>query len=133
VFLHPNGISLFFADPRHSTSNGQIETAHSSLKKSARCIKDELILINYSEIFIGAAQIYNLTIHSITNQRPFGILFTKIKYDQTSKLLQQAQEKMLNFHNNDRQDKNTHVGEVICEKKHGERNKLSSRYKKTSS
>jgi len=45
------------------------------------------------------------------------------------KLLQQAQEKMLHFHNKDRQNKNYHVGEVIYEKEHGERNKLNSRYK----
>jgi len=44
--------------------------------------------------------------------------------------LQQAQEKMLHFHNKDRQNMNYHVGEVIYEKKHGERNKLNSRYKK---
>jgi len=46
------------------------------------------------------------------------------------KLLQQAQEKMLHFHNKDRQSKNYHGREVIYEKKHGEINKLNSRYKK---
>jgi len=46
------------------------------------------------------------------------------------KLLQQAQEKLFHFHNKDRQNKNYHVVEVIYEKKHGERNKLNSRYKK---
>ncbi len=37
---------------------------------------------------------------------------------------------MLHFHNKDRQSKKYHLGEVIYEKKHGERNKLNSRYKK---
>jgi len=44
--------------------------------------------------------------------------------------LQQAQEKMLHFHNKDGENKNYHVGEVIYEKKHGEWNKLNYRYKK---
>jgi len=63
------------ADPRHSTSNGQIERAHSTLTEIARCIKDELNLVDYSEIIIKAAQKYNMTIHSITNQRPYDILY----------------------------------------------------------
>jgi len=54
-----NGIFLFFADPRHSTSNGQIERAHSTLTEIARCTKDELNLIDNSEIIIKAAQKYN--------------------------------------------------------------------------
>jgi len=66
-FAQRNGISLFFADPRHSSSNGQSERAHSTSTEIARCIKDELNLIDYSKIIIRAAQIYNLTIHSITN------------------------------------------------------------------
>jgi len=129
-FAQRHGISLFLADPRHSTSNGQIEKAHYTLTEIARCIKDELNLIDYKEIIVKAAQKYNLTIHSITNHRPFDILLNKIKHKDISKLLQQAQEKMLHFHNKDRQSKNYHVGEVIYEKKHGERSKLNSRYKK---
>jgi len=43
----------------------------------ARCIKDELNFIDYPEIIISAAQKYNLTIHSMTNQWPFDILFNK--------------------------------------------------------
>jgi len=74
-FVQLNGISLFFADPRHSTSNKQIYRAHSTLTKIPRCIKDEPNLIDYSEIIIRAAQKYNFTIHSPT--------FNKIKHDQT--------------------------------------------------
>jgi len=64
--------------------------------------KDELNLIDYSEFIVKAAQKYSLTIHLITNQRPFDILFNKIKQGDTPKLLQQAQEKRLHFHNKDR-------------------------------
>jgi len=42
--------------------------------------------------------------------------------------LQEAQEKMSHFHNKDWQD-NYHVGVVISEKKHRERNMLNSSYK----
>jgi len=38
--------------------------------------------------------------------------------------LQQAQEKMLHFHNKDRQDKNYHIGEVIYEKNHEQKSSL---------
>jgi len=58
-FAQRNMISLFFADPQHSKSNGQIEKAHSTLTEIARCIKDELNLISCSEIIIRAAQKYN--------------------------------------------------------------------------
>jgi len=37
---------------------------------------------------------------------------------------------MLNSHNKSRKIKDYLVGEVIYEKKHGERNKFNSRYKK---
>jgi len=37
---------------------------------------------------------------------------------------------MLETHNENRKEKNYHVGQVVYEKKHGERNKLKSRYKK---
>jgi len=43
-------ITLHYADPRHSTSNGQVERAHSTLTEIARCIKVEFNLTNYSEI-----------------------------------------------------------------------------------
>jgi len=128
-FVQRCGINLYFADPRHSTSNGQIERAHSTLSEIARCIKDDLNLDDYSEVLIRAAQKYNMTIHTITNQRPYDILYNKIEYDTIPQLLKQAQEKMLNSHNRGRKEKDYLVGEVIYEKKHGERNKLNSRYK----
>jgi len=33
------GLTLHYADPRHSTSNGQVEREHSTLTELARCIK----------------------------------------------------------------------------------------------
>jgi len=88
-FAQRCGINLYFADPRHSTSNGQIERAHSTLTEIARCIKDELNLVDYSEVIIRAAQKYNMTIHSITNQRPYDkyIVYNKIERDTIPHLL----------------------------------------------
>jgi len=44
--------------------------------------------------------------------------------------LKNTQTRMLETHNENRKEKNYHVGQVVYEKKHGERNKLKSRYKK---
>jgi len=51
-FAQRCGLTLHFADPRHSTSNGQVERAHSTLTELARCIKEEFNLIDYLEIII---------------------------------------------------------------------------------
>jgi len=40
---------------------------------------------------------------------------------------------MLETHNENRKEKVYHVGQVVYEKKHGERNKLKTRYKKKNS
>ncbi len=45
-----------FADPRHSTSNGQDERAYLTLTELARFIKEEFNLINYSEIIYRATK-----------------------------------------------------------------------------
>jgi len=62
---------LHYSDPRHSTSNGQVEKAHSTLTEIARCVKEEFNLTNYSEIVIRAAQKYNQSIHSTNERKTF--------------------------------------------------------------
>jgi len=57
-----------------------------------------------------------MTIHSITNQQPYDILYNKIEYVTIPQLLKQAQEKMLNSHNKGRKEKDFLVGEVNYEK-----------------
>ncbi len=57
--------------PDTSTSNGQVERAHSTLTELARCIKEEFNLTEHSEIIIRAAKEFNQSIHSTTNQKPF--------------------------------------------------------------
>ncbi len=129
-FLKRSGISIHYSDPRHSLSNGQVERVHSTLTEIARCIKDEYRLLDYSEIIIRAAKNYNMTIHSVTNQKPYDILFNKIDHSDIPLKLQIAQSKTLDYHNKNKLEKNYHVGEVVYEKIHGERNKLGPRFKK---
>lgn len=78
--------------------------SYSTLTEIDRCIKDEPNQFDYLEIIIRAAQNYNMTIHSVTNQRPLEILFNKIKHDKILQILKQAQEKMLIFYNKDRKE-----------------------------
>ncbi len=79
-FLQRSGISIHYAYPRHSLSNGQVERAHSTLTEIARCVKDEYCLLEYPEVIIRAAKSYNMTIHSVINQKPYDILFNKIDH-----------------------------------------------------
>jgi len=60
----------------------------------------------------------------------FDILYNKIEHDIIPQILKQSQEKMLNSHSKGWREKDYLVGEVIIEKKHGERMNLNSRYKK---
>ncbi len=129
-FAQRCGLTLHFADPRHSTSNGQVERAHSTLTELARCIKEEFNLTDYSEIIIRAAKEFNQSIHSTTNQKPFDILYNKIDHENISRILKNTLEKMLVTHNEGRKEREYHIGQVVYEKKHGERNKLKTRYKK---
>jgi len=86
---------LHFADLRHSTSNGQVERAHSTLREIARCIKEEFNLTNYSEIVIRADQKYNQSIHSTTNEKPFDSLYNKIDHDNIPIILKNTQKKKI--------------------------------------
>jgi len=51
-FAQRVGLTLHYADPRHSSSNGQLERAHSTLTELDRCIKKEFNLTDHSEIVI---------------------------------------------------------------------------------
>jgi len=82
-FAQRCGLTLHYADPR---SNGQVERTHSTLTELARCIKEEFNLTDCSEIVIRAAQEYNQSIHSTTNQKPFDVLYNKIEHDNISQI-----------------------------------------------
>ncbi len=87
-------------------------------------------LTDYSEIIIRAVQKYNQSINSSTNEKPSDILYNKINQIKILVILQQAQTNMLNTHSKDKKEKTYIVGEIVYEKKYGERNKLKPRYKK---
>ncbi len=89
-FAKSCGLTIHFADPRQSTSNGQVERAHSTLTELARCIKKEFNLTDYSEIIIWAAKEFNQSIHSTTNQKPFDILYNKIDHENISRILKSS-------------------------------------------
>lgn len=54
-------------------------------------------------------------------------MFNKIDNTHLPNKLKTVQAKMLEYHNQKRTPKNYEVGDIIYEKKHGERNKLQPR------
>jgi len=104
-------LTLHYADPRHSTSNGQFERAHSTLTELPRCVSEEFNLTDYSEIVIIAAQECNQSTNSTTNQKPFGVLNNKKVHHNIPQILKNTQEKMLETHNENRKEKVYHVGQ----------------------
>jgi len=87
------GLTLHYADPRHSTLNGHVERAHSTQTELARCIKEECNLTDYSEIFITAALEYKQGIHSTTKQKPFYILYNKVEHENIPQILKNLESK----------------------------------------
>jgi len=78
-FAQRCGLTLHYADPRHSTSNGQVDRAHSTLTDLARCIKKEFNLTDFSEILIRAAQEYNIIPQQTKNLFTFFIIKSNTK------------------------------------------------------
>jgi len=78
-----------------------------------------------AEAVLATSKVFNQSIHSSTNQKFFEILNNEIEHENISKILKNTQEKMLETNNEGRKGKEYHVGQVVYEKKHGERNKLS--------
>lgn len=122
-------IEIYYCTPRHSITNGQIERAHSTLVEIARCIKSEYSLVDEVECFYKAAKKYNETIHSVTEHKPFEILFNKVDHINVPSKLKTAQEKMLK-RNKPNGIRNYQEGDIIYEKIIGQRNKLQPRFRK---
>lgn len=122
------GIELYYCTPRHSTTNGQVERVHSTIIEIARCVKEEFHILEDTEIFYRAAQQYNHTIHSITQNKPVDILFNRVPHELVG-ILRKAQEKML-LRNNHKKVKTYEAGDIVYEKIIGQRNKLLPRFKK---
>lgn len=102
--------------------NGQVERNHSTVMELVRCIKKEQNLISNLEAIIRAAQQYNKTVHSVTDGKPFEILYNKINHEAVIMNLKYAQNNMLKTQNKGRIEKQFIVGEEIYEKIIGETN-----------
>lgn len=121
-------IKLYCCTPRHSNTNGQIERPHSTLAEIARCLKEEVHLVDNVETFYRAVTLYNHTIHSVTQNKPVDIFFNKAPPNLVE-ILKKAQDKMI-LKNNRSNIKSYQPGDVIYEKIIGQRNKLLPRYRK---
>lgn len=95
----------------------------------ARCIKAEYCLVDDVECFYRAAQKYNETIHSVTEQKPLEVLFNQVNHTNVHLRLKRAQENMLK-RNKSKGTRNYEEGDIIYEKIIGQRNKLGPRFKK---
>ena len=124
------GIIIYYCDPHHSSTNGQVERVHSTLIEIARCLKQEFSLISDLESIFRAAHQYNKTIHSVTNEKPYEILYNKKTHENIPNRLSEAQGKMLQTHNKKRNTKEYRPNQTAYEKIAGCRNKLLPRYKK---
>jgi len=63
-----SGITIYYADPGHSLTNGQVGRTHSTLIEIFRCIQEEYNIMNDSEIIYRIVMEYNDTIQSTINQ-----------------------------------------------------------------
>lgn len=122
-------IQLYYCDPRHSSTNGQVERSHSTIIEIARCIKNEYHIIDTIETFFRAVKQYNHTIHSVTDKKPFEVFYNEISHDDLPDRLRKAQAKMLE-RNRATQTKTYEPNQEIYEKLIGKRDKLDHRYKK---
>lgn len=121
-------VTHVLAPAAHSTSNGQVERLHSTIMEIARCLVQEKN-DSFENIIFEAIRAYNCTIHSVTKQKPIDIFYNQNDYPDTEKLLKEAREKMLNFHNKNRTEKKFEVGQEIFVKGN-RRNKKTPRYAK---
>lgn len=122
-------IQIKFCDPKHSTTNGQIERVHSTIIEIAKCIREEFEIVNDIEVIIRAAQSYNQTVHSVTDKKPFEILYNKVKHDDLPNKLKDAQITTLSSRNKNRQMRTFNENEIIFEKDNQYQSKLKPRYK----
>lgn len=63
-----------------STSNGQVERAHSTISELSRIFKIQNETTIAQEIYKTTRELNN-TIHTVTGQKPVDVLFNKVKYN----------------------------------------------------
>lgn len=110
---------------QHSTSNGQVERAHSTIIELTRCLAKQHNSTPGNEIF-NAVKEYNNTIHSVTQEKPIDVQGNPHKYQEISKKIELNQEQLLKYHNKNRLNRNFEPNEVIYVKSNRRRKDASA-------
>lgn len=112
-----------------STSNGQVERAHSTISELARIFKIQNETTITEEIYKTIRELNN-TIHTVTGQKPVDILFNKINYNKKDiyEKLKSASEKTLERLNQGTKHRTFSPNEQILVKIKGVRKKKDARY-----
>lgn len=110
---------------QHSTSNGQVERAHSTIIELTRCLAKQNNSTPGNEIF-NAVKEYNNTIHSVTQEKPIDVQDNPHKYQDISKKIELNQKQLLNYHNKNRLNRNFVTNEVIYVKSNRRRKDASA-------
>lgn len=110
---------------QHSTSNAQVERAHSTLIEIIRCLAKQNNSTSSDEI-LNAVKTYNHTIHSVTNEKPVDIHLNPDKYPKISEKIRVNQERLLNYHNKNRENRQFKPNEAIFIKSNRRRKDASA-------
>lgn len=110
----------------HSTSNAQVEWLHSTLIELSQSLAAENKTAPGEEIFNAARQ-YNKTIHSSTVYKPEDVFFNRKKYPDIRDILEEKQDKLLQYQNKNRKAMTYKPGDIIYSRK-DRRNKLATKY-----
>lgn len=113
------------APSRHSISNAQVERVHSTLIELSRCLAKENKSKPGEEIFNAVKQ-YNETIHSVTSEKPIDVHLNSHKYPNIAEKIKINQEKLLKYHNKDREERHFEPNEIIFVKSNRRRKDASS-------
>lgn len=116
---------------QHSTSNGVVERAHSTLIELIRC-KVKQNNTNSSEEIFNAVKAYNETIHSVTGQKPIDVWQNPTGYPEIPNKILTHQKVTLENRNKNSRNREFLPDEVIYVKSN-RRRKDASAYKKTHS
>lgn len=123
------GIKKIETPVYRSTSNGQVERAHSTISELARIFKIQNDTTVTEEIYKTTRELNN-TIHTVTGEKPVDILFNKIKYNKKDiyEKLKKASEKTIERLNKGTKHRTFLPNEQILVKIKGVRKKKDARY-----
>lgn len=126
--LRDYGIAHYRTPIGHSTTNGQVERAHSTILELVRALAEQRSE-SITEVIFRAVREYNNSIHSVTKQKPSEIFHNSSDFPNVRELIKKAQEQTLKFQNQNRTKKTFEPGEKIFVKTN-RRNKTVPKYTK---